>query len=163
MEKLPVNFGEDVSFLKKHTDVIVLRNGDAAVAVAPAYQGRVMTTTAKGDGGDSYGWLNYKLIKQGVLLGEAAAGKLEAKIHVFGGEERFWLGPEGGQFGIYFAPGAKFDFADWKTPAAIDTEPFDVVSADENRAVFARSFSVTNQSGVKFDLAVERTVRLVGA
>jgi hypothetical protein len=163
MEKLPVNFGEDVSFLKKHTDVIVLRNGDAAVAVAPAYQGRVMTTTAKGDGGDSYGWLNYKLIKQGVLLGEAAAGKLEAKIHVFGGEERFWLGPEGGQFGIYFAPGAKFDFADWKTPAAIDTEPFDVVSSDENRAVFARSFSVTNQSGVKFDLAVERTVRLVGA
>ena len=162
MEKLPVNFGEDVSFLKKHADVLVLRNGDAAVVVAPAYQGRVMTSSAKGDDGDSYGWLNYKLIKQGVLLGEAAAGKLEAKIHVFGGEERFWLGPEGGQFGVYFAPGAKFDFADWKTPAAIDTEPFDVVSSDEDRAVFARSFSVTNQSGVKFDLAVERTVRLVG-
>ena len=162
MEKLPVNFGEDVSFLKKHADVLVLRNGDAAVVVAPAYQGRVMTSSAKGDDGDSYGWLNYKLIKQGVLLGEAAAGKLEAKIHVFGGEERFWLGPEGGQFGIYFAPGAKFDFADWKTPAAIDTEAFDVVSSDENHAVFARSFSVTNQSGVKFDLAVERTVRLVG-
>jgi hypothetical protein len=163
MENSPGNFGEDVAYLKQHTDVIVLRDGDAAVAVAPAYQGRVMTSTAKGDEGNSYGWLNYKLIEQGVLLGDAAAGKLEAKIHVFGGEERFWLGPEGGQFGIFFAPGAQFDFADWKTPAAIDTEPFDVVSSDDNRAVFAQSFSVTNQSGTKFDLAVERTVRVLGA
>ena len=163
MEKLPVNFGENVAYLKKHTDVFVLRDGEAAVTVAAAYQGRVMTSTAKGETGDSYGWLNYKVIKQALPLGEAAAGKLEAKIHVFGGEERFWPGPEGGQFGIYFAPGANFDFSDWKTPAAIDTEPFNVVSSDENRAVFARSFSATNQSGVKFDLAVERAVRLVGA
>ena len=163
MNQTPSNFGEDVAFLKKHTEVLVLRQGDAAVALAPAYQGRVMTSSANGDPGTSYGWLNYKLISQGVLKGEAAAGKLEAKIHVFGGEERFWLGPEGGQFGIYFAPGAKFDFDNWKTPPPIDTEPFQVVSSDQNRAVFSASFSVTNQSGTAFDLAVERTVRLLGA
>jgi len=163
MTKTPSNFGEDVTFLKKHTEVLVLRQGDAAVALAPAYQGRVMTSSATGDAGTSYGWLNYKLISQGVLKGEAAAGKLEAKIHVFGGEERFWLGPEGGQFGIYFAPGAKFDFDNWKTPPPIDTEPFQVVSSDQNRAVFSASFAVTNQSGTAFDLAVERTVRLLGA
>lgn len=161
MENTPSNFGEDVAFLKKHTDAVVLRRGDAAVAVAPAYQGRVMTSTATGDGGNSYGWLNYKLIAKGVVPPEEAKGTLESKIHVFGGEERFWLGPEGGQFGIFFAPGAKFDFADWKTPAAIDTEPFDVVSSDDKQAVFARSFSVTNQSGTKFDVGVERTVRLL--
>jgi hypothetical protein len=120
-----------------------------------------MTSTARGDKGKSYGWLNYPLIRQGVLRGEKAVGKLEAKIHVFGGEERFWLGPEGGQFGIYFAPGAKFEFASWKTPAPIDTEPFDLVSCTENKAVFSRSFSVTNQSGTVFDLDVERTVRLL--
>jgi hypothetical protein len=158
----PSNFGEDVAFLKKHTKVVLLRQGDAAVAVAPAYQGRVMTSSATGDTGTSYGWLNYKLIQQGVLKGEAAAGKLESKIHVFGGEERFWLGPEGGQFGIYFAPGAKFDFDHWKTPPAIDTEPFQVASSDQTKAVFSASFSVTNQSGTAFDLAVERTVRLLG-
>ena len=159
----PSNFGEDVAFLKKHTEVVVLRQGDAAVAVAPAFQGRVMTSSATGDAGTSYGWLNYKLIKQGVLKGEAAAGKLESKIHVFGGEERFWLGPEGGQFGIFFAPGTKFDFDHWKTPPPIDTEPFQVVSSDKNRAVFSASFSVANQSGTTFDLAVERTVRMLGA
>ena len=159
----PSNFGEDIAFLKKHTEVVVLRQGDAAVAVAPAYQGRVMTSSATGDDGTSYGWLNYKLIQQGVLKGEAAAGKLESKIHVFGGEERFWLGPEGGQFGIFFSPGTKFDFDHWKTPPPIDTEPFQVVSSDKNRAVFSASFSVANQSGTTFDLAVERTVRMLGA
>jgi hypothetical protein len=161
MENTPSNFGEDVAFLKKHTDAIVLRRGDAAVAVAPGYQGRVMTSTATGDGGNSYGWLNYKLIAKGVVPPEEAKGTLESKIHVFGGEERFWLGPEGGQFGIFFAPGAKFDFADWKTPPAIDTEAFDTVSSDETKAVFARNFTVTNQSGTKFDVGVERTVRLL--
>jgi hypothetical protein len=163
MTQTPSNFGEDVAFLKKHTEVLVLRQGDAAVALAPAYQGRVMTSSANGDTGTSYGWLNYKLIQQGVLKGEAAAGKLESKIHVFGGEERFWLGPEGGQFGIYFAPGAKFDFDHWKTPPPIDTEPFQVVSSDQTKAVFSASFSVTNQSGTAFDLAVERSVRLLSA
>ena len=161
MEDTPSNFGEDVAFLGKHTDLIVLRRGDAAVVVAPAYQGRVMTSTATGDGGSSYGWLNYKLIAKGVVPPEEAQGTLESKIHVFGGEERFWLGPEGGQFGIFFAPGAKFDFADWKTPGCIDTEPFEVVSSDDTQAVFARSFSVTNQSGTKFDVCVGRTVRLL--
>ena len=159
----PSNFGEDVAFLKKHTEVVVLRQGDAAVAVAPAFQGRVMTSSATGDAGTSYGWLNYKLIKQGVLKGEAAAGKLESKIHVFGGEERFWLGPEGGQFGIFFAPGTKFDFDHWKTPPAIDTEPFQVVSSDKTRALFSASSSIANQSGTAFDLAVERTVRMLSA
>jgi hypothetical protein len=76
----------------------------------------VKAFTATGAGGNSYGWLNYKLIAKGVVQPEEAKGTLESKIHVFGGEERFWLGPEGGQFGIFFAPGAKFDFADWKTP-----------------------------------------------
>ena len=161
MDNTPSNFREDFAFLKKHSDAIVLRRGDAAVVVAPAYQGRVMTSTATGDGGNSYGWLNYKLIRKGVVSPAQAKGTLESKIHVFGGEERFWLGPEGGQFGIFFAPGAKFDFEDWKTPSAIDTEAFDTVSSDETKAVFARSFSVTNQSGAKFDLGVERTVRLL--
>jgi hypothetical protein len=163
MSNTPSNFGEDVAFLKKYTEVVVLRQGDAAVAVAPAYQGRVMTSSATGDTGTSYGWLNYKLIQQGVLKGEAAAGKLESKIHVFGGEERFWLGPEGGQFGIFFARGTKFDFDHWKTPPPIDTEPFQVVSSDKTRALFSALFSVANQSGTKFDLAVERTVRMLGA
>ncbi len=42
------SFGDDIAFLKSHTDLIVLgdEKGLARVAIAPAWQGRVMTSTA---------------------------------------------------------------------------------------------------------------------
>ncbi len=96
-------FGADVAFLKQHTDVVVLSRGDSQLAIVPQYQGRVMTSTTGGAEGPSFGWLNYRVIAQGLLTADQRRGKLEDHIYVFGGEERFWLGPEGGQFGIYFA------------------------------------------------------------
>ena len=111
---LAATFGEDAAFLSRHTPLVVLsdRAGKSKVAVAPAWQGRVMTSTADGDGGRGYGWINRDLI---------SSGKLQEHINVFGGEDRFWLGPEGGQFSIFFAHGAPFDLEHWFTPAAIDT------------------------------------------
>lgn len=57
-------FAEDVKFLSAHTSVIVLHDkaSTAEVAVSPDWQGRVLTSTAKGDSGLSYGWLNHELI-----------------------------------------------------------------------------------------------------
>jgi hypothetical protein len=159
----PETFGQDVEFLSKHCSVVVLAEGNAKVAVVPAYQGRVMTSTTGGDAGPSFGWLNYKVIEQGVLPTDAARGRLEEHIYVFGGEERFWLGPEGGQFGLYFAPGATFDFASWHTPAAIDTEPFELVKKTEIAAEFRRETALTNASGARFDIRVERAVSLLSS
>lgn len=51
----PSNYEEDVAFLRKHTRVIELKLDDAAVAIAPAYQGRVMTSTATGNSGYGFG------------------------------------------------------------------------------------------------------------
>jgi hypothetical protein len=148
------NFGDDTAFLKAHTDVIVLsdRTGTAKVAVAPAWQGRVMTSTAGGDAGLSFGWINRQLI---------ASGEIQPHINVFGGEDRFWMGPEGGQFSIFFEPGKQFVFADWQTPAVIDTLPFRVEKQAGDRATFAAEFSLTNYSGTQFDVAVQREVRLL--
>ena len=58
------NFGEDIAFLKQHTDVIVLTNKEsgAKVAVVPAWQGRVMTSSADGDSGLSFGWINREFV-----------------------------------------------------------------------------------------------------
>ena len=53
-----------------------------------------------------------------------ASGKIQPHMNAFGGEDRFWMGPEGGQFSIFFAKGAKFELADWFTPAPFDTQPF---------------------------------------
>ena len=70
----------------------------------------------------------------------------------FGGEERFWMGPEGGQFALFFKPGTKFEFSDWATPAAIDTEPLELVEQTESEAEFARDCELTNYSGTKFKM-----------
>lgn len=149
-------FGDDVAFLRKHVDVIVLADasGDARVALVPAWQGRVMTSSARGDKGTSFGWVNRALI---------AKGEPQRHINVFGGEDRFWLGPEGGQFSIFFAPGARFDIEDWYTPAPIDTEPYDVVESTSDTAVFRKKIELTNYSGTKFNLTAKRAIRLLDA
>lgn len=149
-------FGDDVAFLRKHTQVIVLAaaDGQAQVAVVPAWQGRVMTSTDGGAAGASYGWINREHI---------ASRKLVKHMNPFGGEDRFWMGPEGGQFAIFFGKGDPFDREHWQTPAAIDSEPFDVVSQSKDAVRFARRFAVTNWSGSRFDVGVSREIRLLGA
>ncbi len=47
-----------------------------------------MTSTAEGLYGLSFGWINRELI---------ASKRFDEHINVFGGEDRFWMGPEGGQ------------------------------------------------------------------
>jgi len=150
------SFADDVAFLRTHTKILVLADerGEAQVAVAPAWQGRVMTSTAAGGAGSSYGWINRAFI---------AAGGVDPHINVFGGEDRFWLGPEGGQFSIFFAKGAPFDLEHWFTPKPIDTEPFEVVRSTRDTAQFRHAFALTNYSGAVFNLRVDRTVRLLAA
>lgn len=149
-------FGQDVEFLKQHVETIVLQSntGKAQIVVVPGYQGRVMTSTAKGPEGTSFGWINYDYIK---------AGKVTPHINVPGGEERIWLGPEGGQFSLFFAPGAKFEFDDWQTPPAIDTEPFKILDKSEQHATFGQELKLKNYSGTEFDLKVERKVEVIAA
>ncbi|SPE52876.1 conserved exported hypothetical protein [Verrucomicrobia bacterium] len=156
IQSLAASFGDDVAFLKAHTPLIVLsdRAGQAKVALSPAWQGRVMTSTTGGDLGMSFGWINRELI---------ASGKIQPHINVFGGEDRFWLGPEGGQFSIFFAKGAKFELSDWFTPASLDTLPFEVRRQSKSSATFHAAFSVTNYSGTRFDVKVNREVRLLTA
>jgi hypothetical protein len=146
------SFGEDLAFLRKHLEVVVLAAGDAKVVVAPAWQGRVVTSTAAGDSGTSFGWINRAL---------AASGKLQPHINAFGGEDRIWLGPEGGQFSIFFRAGDPFDLEHWQTPAAIDSESWPVVGRSADRVRFSRSFKLTNRAGTTFDVKVDRTIRLI--
>src|SRR6476620_10346763 len=61
-------YAYDAAFLNQHTrKVLELRDKDneAKVLLSADYQGRVMTSTATGDTGTSYGWLNYSLIASG--------------------------------------------------------------------------------------------------
>jgi hypothetical protein len=147
-------FGYDLNFLQQyHKDLVVLGDSaNAQIVIAPAYQGRVMTSTAEGHKGLSFGWVNHDLI---------ATGKPAGHITPVGGEERFWLGPEGGQFSIYFKKGVEFKFDNWFVPKEIDTENFPLISATHNEARFEKEMHLENYSGHKFDITVNRDIRLL--
>jgi len=149
-------FGDDVTFLKKYADVVLLSNGsgNGQVAVLPGMQGRVMTSSAEGTAGLSFGWINRELV---------ASGQIAEHINVYGGEDRFWIGPEGGQYSVFFKEGVPFDLEHWFTPASIDTEPFELVSKSENRAVLKKDMQLENYSRTVFNLRVDREVRVLEA
>ncbi|PQO29811.1 hypothetical protein DTL21_27645 [Bremerella cremea] len=155
------SFQDDLTFLETFTPIVLLQDRDIAVAIAPAYQGRVMTSTVQRESGPSFGWINRKVIQQGIVPEQRRQGTMEEHIYVFGGEERFWLGPEGGQFALFFEPGSKFEFSDWKTPAAIDTEPYEIGSQTDRSVDFSHTCTLTNFSGAKFKMNIERSIRLL--
>lgn len=150
------SFAHDTAFLKQHRDTIILASpdGQAKVAVVPSICGRVFTSTATGDSGPGYGFINRDVVASKAIL---------PKINGYGGEDRFWLGPEGGQFAIFFDPGDKFTLDDWQTPAAIDTEAYRVVSQNSTSVTMTHDASFKNFSGHTLSVKIDRTVRLVDA
>ncbi len=147
-------FKDDLAFLRQHTKVLVLgEGGPALVAVNPDLQGRVMTSTATGPDGLSFGWIGREAIASGVN---------NPHMNSFGGEDRFWLGPEGGQFSIFFKKGDPFDLDHWWTPPAVNEGAFDVVEQAAERVRFRKVVHLENYSGTAFDLEVGRMVRLLG-
>lgn len=148
------SYGYDAAFLKKHLqNTIELSNDDGAKILLTAdYQGRVMTSTANNDSGNSFGWINYDLI---------ASKKFKPQFNPVGGEERFWIGPEGGQFSFYFKKGDSFNIKNWQVPPFIDTITYDVDKSDSNSVVFKNEASFNNFSGTPFKVEVNRTIRLL--
>jgi hypothetical protein len=147
-------FASDLAFLRQHTEVVRLTDasGRAQVLVAPEYQGRVMTSTTGGADAPSFGWIGRAAI---------AARQRQPHINVFGGEDRFWLGPEGGQFSLYFKQGDPFDLDHWQVPDAIDWGKWDVESRSEGSVRFRKRIALVNYTGTPFDIEIERTITLL--
>ena len=150
------SFGEDVQFVNPFSKLIVLSNPNsgAMIAVSPSMQGRVLTSSADGWNGRSFGWVNRKLI---------ASREIQQHFNAFGGEDRLWIGPEGGQFSIFFAPHQPFDLAHWFTPAALDTESFEVVRQSRTSVELRKSFGLTNYSGTNFRVQIDRKVHVLSS
>lgn len=148
------NYINDKLFLSKYLKTVELKNGENRVLLTPDLQGRVLTSTANGENGYSFGWLNYDLI---------ASGEVLPHCNNYGGEDRFWLGPEGGQYSIFFKgeSGKGFDFADWQAPSLIDTDNWELVEASDAKAFFSKSTVLENWSGAKLAVTLNRTVSLL--
>jgi len=147
-------FKDDATFLKQHTQAAILssEDGRAQVAVNPDLQGRVMTSTADGPDGLSFGWINRDLL---------ASGGNNPHMNAFGGEDRFWLGPEGGQFSLFFKNGAAFTLENWFTPVPLNEGPFEILTQEPTVIHFRKSMHLVNYSNTAFDLEVNREVRLL--
>jgi hypothetical protein len=82
-------------------------------------------------------------------------------MNVFGGEDRFWLGPEGGQHALYFAPGAPFDLEHWQVPEAIDWGAWTVTSSTRAEVKLSKDMQLQNYAGFTFKAHVDRSVRVL--
>lgn len=147
----PGTFGYDLQFLQKHDSVIVLEKGESKAIVSAKYQGKVFTSTNAGDTGPSFGWIHYK----------AFDGSIDPHMNAYGGENRLWLGPEGGKFSLFFPPGAAMEFANWKTPAAFDTEAWEVTAHTASSVGLKKDMQLTNYAGAVLKLSVNRNVALL--
>ncbi|GAC1590595.1 MAG: hypothetical protein NVS3B8_04380 [Chitinophagaceae bacterium] len=148
-------YAYDAAFLKQYTgDALQLSSADgmSKILLSARFQGRVMTSTAMGDRGASFGWLNYDLI---------AAKEKRKQFNPVGGEERFWMGPEGGQYSIYFKKNDSFNIAHWQVPSFLDIDTYKIVRADTSSATFSAAASFTNYSGTAFSISIERKISLL--
>jgi hypothetical protein len=148
-------FASDLAFLREHTQPIVL--GDPSgpqIVVAPEYQGRVMTSTTGGADAPSFGWIGRTAI---------AARARQPHMNVFGGEDRFWLGPEGGQFSLYFKKADPFDLDHWQVPEGFDWGAWDIDNQSPSSVRFRKRLSLRNYSDTPFEIDIARTVRLLAS
>jgi hypothetical protein len=151
-----MSYGEARDFLAKHTHLVELTAEDGArVAIAPAWQGRVMTSTCTGRDGPSFGFVCYDFI---------SAGKTNPHFNNYGGEDRMWLSPEGGQYSLWFKPGEVQNLSNWHTTPMLNDTAWTVTSAgDASHVRMEAAATLQNASAAKFRVQVTRDVRLLPA
>lgn len=146
-------FGYDLYYLADKDSVILLTDKDekAQVLVSPGYQGKVFTSTVDGKQGRSLGYLNYKALESNII---------DEHMNGYGGENRLWLGPEGGKYSIYFKPGKEQVYENWHTPAPFDIEPWKVLATSDTSVLMHKPMILNNYLGNTFQLEINRQVTL---
>lgn len=147
------SFGQDMAFCKKYgVETLLLSQDDTIVAVSPALQGRVLTSSFAGMDGASLGWINRV---------ELAYKKSDLQKVQLGGEDRFWVGPQGGENSIFFPVGSIVNESSWRIPAFLTSESWNLVAKNAYRAKFEKSAEFENIKGTKFKVKAEREVSVL--
>ena len=148
-------FGYDLNYLSQKDDSLIVLSGDGGnsqIIVSAKYQAKVFTSTAAGLDGTSMGFVNYKFFD---------AGKVDEHMNGFGGENRFWLGPEGGKYSVFFKPDSTQVYDNWHTPQPFDIEPWQVTLVNKGNVSFKKEMEVTNYLGKVLKLQVDRSIALI--
>lgn len=150
-------YGYDLNFLNEKDKGLIVLKGDnekAEVIVSPKYQAKVFTSTSNGPDGASLGFVNHDVLNSNVP---------DEHMNGYGGENRFWLGPEGGQYSIFFEPGSEQVFNNWHTPKAIDVEPWDVKEALSTEVTLAKDMELNNYQGHILKISAGRKIKLLSS
>jgi hypothetical protein len=138
------------------TIVLQRRNNKGCLLIAPELSAKIMAVSLDGAKGDNFGFVNPEAIRN--------RGK-DPQFNAYGGALRWWIGPEGGQYGVAFPSGTKdFDLDSWYVSEEYNGKPFEVAypqSGAGTSALMGTEFSIENASGTTFHIGVTCRVSLL--
>ena len=141
-------------------DPVVLQGEDQnkVVVVTPELVGRVLCTGLDGIEGYTDCYIDEGQIKKGAAQSERAG-----KWSSFGGEERIWLAPEGGKYGLYYQQGEAQEFQNYMVPESLNSTRYQVMgkSEDGGSVTFKAPLQLVNYQGTNFDLEIVRKVQIL--
>jgi len=153
IQEIP-SFQESLDSLHPDTNAMLLQEGQAIVAVAPEWQGRVLFSSSDGPQGIAYGWLNRTL---------AASTEAAGQLHKLGGESRLWFGPEIGTYSVFFDPGAEQIPENICISDDLTYRKFEIFHSDATSITCGAPMQIRNSYGTLFDLEVTRKLSLIPA
>jgi hypothetical protein len=127
-------FINDVTFLKRHTEVIVLESSRIAsgrAVACPELDGCIVTSTAAGAGGRSFGWINRPLVASG-HDGDGAS---------HGGEDCLSVLLEGAE--------------------SLENAPFNVSLRSSERTILRKTLAVPHDAAPPVDVEIVRELRIL--
>jgi len=136
-------FSEDVALVG---DGVVLSGETGKVLVSPRLQGTVLVSTVDGE---SLGWIN----REAIASGKGGVG----------GADRFWFGPDGSQYTVFFEPGAPLEEKNWRVAPEVAEGEMKVLEKANDKVVMERVIRLKNHLGAEFNTRLKRTVTMVSA
>lgn len=140
------SFLSDAGWLEQQAGGRLMLSGTGGFLYSAVLQGRVMTSTVDLSE-PGLGFVNQPAIE---------LRDLPAAFHNHGGVDRFWIGPEGSKFSLYFAPGLPFEAELWRVPEDLDIGPFEEVGLGQ----LERPMVMRNRIGSEFTMMVRRNIEV---
>jgi hypothetical protein len=125
------------------------RHGRPLVLVAPSLSARVMATSFDGENGCVNGFIDARAFREG----------MRDIWDNWGGEERYWLAPEGGQFGLMFQ-GKENCFANYHVQSGFNNQSYSVTNFKngDNSLTMEGGFELRNAVGTQFTVHCTRRI-----
>ncbi|GAB4349792.1 MAG: hypothetical protein Kow0099_33050 [Candidatus Abyssubacteria bacterium] len=156
-----MTFEETTQLLESHgLSTITLQDGESpgCVLLAPDLSARIMAVSMDGASGENFGFVKPEAI--------ANRGK-DPQFNAYGGALRWWIGPEGGQYGVAFPPDTtSFDLGSWYISEEYNGKAFAVAypqSRIGTSALMGAECRVQNASGTRFHIGVTCRISLTGS